>query len=310
MEHALRSLECRVCGREIAAVTTNTAPLAPKSVNHCLRRCACGKGGYSNARNQPTWIFTEPTENVPAEVRAGLDEALTASLNRRSQKTKRFRFGFETSEDAVTWTVFRYLQKAGRIRQHLAACGNNVATQATTEPSLLLWGSPVPSSDERGREVRSNLIEVLGATLNERKASFSEPDVILDFGTAGIVIIEAKYRSGNDRKPTGYGGWLQYLDDSEAFRDPQAVKASGLYELARNWRIGWELARDGPGSLLNLGPSSLLVENRDLVTFGAALATGPKKQFQVITWARLLSNEVPAWLQTWLERKRDLGLHL
>ncbi len=75
-------------------------------------------------------------------------------------------------------------------------------------------------------------------------------------GPAGIVFIEVKYRSLNDNKDADYGGWSRYLD-TDAFADPLSLRRSGHYELARNWRIGWDLAGERPFTLVNLGPPIL-----------------------------------------------------
>jgi hypothetical protein len=59
---------------------------------------------------------------------------------------------------------------------------------------LLLWGAPI-NSDGEGEKIREWLVQVC-AVLGERRNAFSEPDVIVDLGPAGIVFIEVKYLSG------------------------------------------------------------------------------------------------------------------
>lgn len=304
--YVLRARKCRSCNSEIPGVTADAKPVSPKSMSECLRRCACGKGGFSNGKS-PTWIFAEPSDNVPLEVRAGLTDALAESVNERGRKIKLFQFGFETSEDAVTWTVFRYLQQSGRLRAQLAASGNIVAARAQAEPAMLFWGSPVPAVDAMSRQVRSRLLEILQG-LGEERLSYSEPDVLLDFNEAGMVAIEAKYRSENDRKAEHHTGWKTYLN-REAFRDPVEAKKTGLYELARNWRIAWELSGGRPTSLVNLGASRLASDKDVLERFHAALATGPDRQFQSMTWTQLLGDvsDLPPWLRSWLESRSITG---
>jgi hypothetical protein len=46
--------------------------------------------------------------------------------------------------------------------------------------------------------------------LREDPNSFSEPDVIVDFGEHGVMFIEVKHQSGNDLKPFDYAGWPRY----------------------------------------------------------------------------------------------------
>ena len=83
--YVLRARTCRSCGAEIPGVTTDTKPVSPTSMRECLRRCACGKGAFSNGKS-PTWIFAEPSENVPLEVRDGLRDVLRQSVNERQSQ--------------------------------------------------------------------------------------------------------------------------------------------------------------------------------------------------------------------------------
>jgi hypothetical protein len=50
-------------------------------------------------------------------------------------------------------------------------------------------------------------VDNLCAGLGEVPNSFSEPDVIVDFGEAGLMFIEVKHRRGNDLKRAGLS-WL------------------------------------------------------------------------------------------------------
>jgi hypothetical protein len=82
----------------------------------CVYRCSCGRG-YSNAAKPAgrTCITDTPERNVPAQVTDGLEDVLRASLNVRNRTAKRAKFCFATSEDAVTWTVFRWLADADAL---------------------------------------------------------------------------------------------------------------------------------------------------------------------------------------------------
>jgi hypothetical protein len=295
----LAALRCPVCRAEIPGVLSSE-PRAPSTFDDCLRKCSCGAGAYSNGRT-PTWIFKDPLDNVPAEVRAGLIETAGRSINVRNRTTKLFRLGFASSEDAVTWTVFRYLAQMRTLRERLAACGNPVARQARDEPAMLLWGCPVPREDCTASAVADSLLHVVGKVLKEPKASYSEPDVVLDFDDAGVVIVEAKYKSGNDRKSFDYSGWSRYLS-AVSFSDAESVRRSGMYELARNWRILDELAGGRKASLVNLGLSIEGLESQRLATFRASLRTTPRRDFRVMTWESLVGEvpRLPEWLQRWL----------
>jgi hypothetical protein len=64
-----------------------------------------------------------PERNVPNEVSGGLNEVLGNALNVRNQTAKRDKFCFSSSEDAVTWTIFRGLEDAHALALVPAAAG-------------------------------------------------------------------------------------------------------------------------------------------------------------------------------------------
>jgi hypothetical protein len=310
----LPAIRCARCGESVEPVryvaeANGGAPTA-SSFDSCLRVCRNCNLAYSNARDpeRVVLIHGDPLENVPAQVRSGLAEALASSLNIRNRPNKRVKFGFETSEDAVTWTVFRYLHESGLIGQVLEAClpaaAGIAASLAKSQPPTLLWGSPVPAGDERAGAIRTRL-ESLLSSLGENPESYSEPDVLIDFGAAGLVIIEVKYRSPNDNKDPDYGGWSRYMDQSGAFTDEGRTRKSGEYELARNWRFGWSLAEDRPLWLVNLGPSGLFTEPEGarLAAFEAALSQTSSRRFVRLTWPEFLGaiHTPPDWLTAFTE---------
>ena len=95
---------------------------------------------------------------------------------------------------------------------------------------------------------------------------------MLNFGEAGIVIIEAKLWSPNEFKEENYGGWPKYLNNA-AFRDPGCAHAIGYYQLVRNWRIGCHLAGERRFTLVNLGPEFTRNEARELARLGLSFRT-------------------------------------
>ena len=112
--HLLPVLACPSCGSD---VTQSTGELKRAGrYSDCLRRCKrCGIG-FSNARHSATRIYQDPEMNVPEQSRGGIAERLKLALNERNRPSKRIKFGFSTSEDALTWTVFTYLNMTGQLR--------------------------------------------------------------------------------------------------------------------------------------------------------------------------------------------------
>ena len=80
-----------------------------RTYEECLRRCLACRVAFSNAKTTPTLIHFDPLGNVPFEVRQGALQTLSAAINLRNRNNKIKKFGFSTSEDAVTWTVFSFL---------------------------------------------------------------------------------------------------------------------------------------------------------------------------------------------------------
>ena len=142
-------MRCRACQRLIKPNTSLAASLGKRltvaSRDDCIYRCECGVS-YSNARKEDkrVLITASPELNVHKQVRAGLVEVLGQALNRRNRRRKLMKFCFETSDDAVTWTVFRGLEQRGRLDALVAP------QRPLGEQTLLLWG--VPISGPRGRE--------------------------------------------------------------------------------------------------------------------------------------------------------------
>ena len=66
-------------------------------------------------------------------------KVLDGAINDANRRNKREKFCAETSEDAVTWTVFRWLHQAGHAALVPSLCGLAPPEGAT---SLLLWGAP------------------------------------------------------------------------------------------------------------------------------------------------------------------------
>jgi hypothetical protein len=286
----LMSLTCPSCDSSIAAAMYRDKVPVAKGFEDCLRRCeSCGIAASNAAHSQNvTFIYRDPLENIPITSREGAFDALSQSLNVRSRQTKRSRFGFTTSEDALTWVVFTYLLRSGQLVATLRRVGLIAEETLTDVPVLLLWGVPIGAAT-RGAEIRKQL-STLCASLKESPTSFSEPDVIIDLGEGGLVFVEVKYRSRNDQRPDGYSGWSRYESAAEMIWRYPEVRASGCYELARNWRLLMGLADGRSATLVNLGPARLFsgAEGARLERFVNALGPAKGTQFKIVTWPDLL----------------------
>jgi hypothetical protein len=163
---ALPTLPCSVCGealvsRDYAPNKRGGAPNA-SDFDSCLRRCEKCHIGLSNSRNPDdiVRIFREIDDAIPIPVRGGVDVVLEQAMNVRNRAAKRVKFCSESSEDAVTWSVFLGLQRAGRLREILSKLGCVFSQGAATEPVMLLWGVPVPSDAHNGIAIRDHLLAI------------------------------------------------------------------------------------------------------------------------------------------------------
>jgi hypothetical protein len=80
----------------------------------------------------------------------------------------------------------------------------------------------------------------------------------------------------------------------------QEVKASGCYELARNWCLLKGLAADRSATLVNLGPARLFsgAEDERLDSFVNALNSDERSKFKKVVWSDLLGaalTTAPDW---------------
>lgn len=262
-------------------------------------RCLdCGIG-YSNATNPEVRvrIVRHVDQAVPGEVHDGLEDALAEALNERNRPSKRNAFCSASSEDAVTWTVFRGLDVTGR----LARVAQTITREHTEsrDVDLLLWGVPV--AGPTGAAIRNKLIAV-SDELGEASESRSEPDVILVTETH-VVFIEAKTGSRNDVNGRS-NGWATYLKDEALFRvEAKRVQEAGFYELVRNWVIGNKLA-DKLGRdylLVNLGPAGLALDVKRLAPL---LGTTAHRTFSHLRWTQLLeeAEPLPQWLTDYVDK--------
>lgn len=291
----LSPLPCPLCRSELHAHDGDAKKTT--SIDDCLRRCQACNVGFSNGRSKPTLVYGNPLQNIPEQVWGGAEETVAASLNKQHRRDKWVKFGFSTSEDAVTWTVFTFLRTSRQLGSVLRSLG--VASGSVEEPEVLLWGTPQPLNSRHAALIRERVIAISN-NLGEAANSRSEPDVIADFGRFGLVILEVKYGAANDGQEFSRRH-EKYFAKTDAFSHTGRVRESRLYELVRNWRIGVQLADGAPFTLLNL------VVNRRNVKEIAAFNSGlndRKGQFRVVTWEEMRHQfNAPEWLHRYLDTK-------
>ena len=215
------------------------------------------------------------------------------------------RFGFSTSEDALTWSVFKFLHDSRQLTQSLRLSGLPLPAPSDPHPTMLLWGAPVPLDREnnpRGWELRERLISI-SDWLCENAQGRTEPDVLLDLGQSGLFMIEVKHGSHTIAKGPDYEGWSNYYHRGHPIRD------TGCYQLARNWCFGIELALSlrRPFTLIYLGPHQLFQRDAEMLQgFEASLMGLEMANFRTLAWDSFL-GAIPVRPDWFLEYIRSRG---
>lgn len=125
----------------------------------------------------------------------GRDFAKTHIFDNK-HKAESYRFGYENSEDALTWNIFGGLLYHGRLNRVYEYLTGQNASHDSIE--LFLWGLKIDFNDNQQPKTWKTLLEVRDV-LEPRKEirTFpTEPDIMI-LGPSHLVCIEAKFKSGN-----------------------------------------------------------------------------------------------------------------
>jgi hypothetical protein len=231
-------------------------------------------------------------------------------------KAETHRLGYELSEDAVTWNVFVALSKAGMLSEIMSwLAGRKIAG----EPELYLWGCRVDFN--AGKFVPYSLLKEARAVIEPDIKRFpTEPDVMLIVPGKSVMLIEAKFTSGNTlaqsdgvqtvgEKPKHAGGLLdRYLYRNAFGYDkrcivPERIGSRFHSQLFRNIVFAAGIAEkfNGDWQVVNLVRSTgnhriRLISNVD---FGdptdavrCYLAEGYKERFTFRIWEGLYASVV------------------
>lgn len=162
-----------------------------------------------------------------------------AQLLKRIFKSKReSRMARERSEDAVTWNVFRFLEKNGLVGEFVS--GLSGKKERSTEQ--IYWSYSQKADYDWGP------LNDARVTFGETIARGSEPDLIIKTEDS-LVFLEAKLGSGNKTKPSETSGQKSYISGGNYWfkkvfdSDYQTIAVNDeKYELMRFWLLGTWLA--------------------------------------------------------------------
>lgn len=190
------------------------------------------------------------------------------------------RIARENSEDAVTFNVFRFLQKNDLLDSFLS----NLCKMKVSDSELILWSY---SEKEKGTY---SLLNSARTEFGEVINLGSEPDLIFITDNT-LFFIEAKVLAFNETKPSNPQNKKNYLTGgnnwfSKVFRNEYNSIAieQKKYELLRFWLLGtWMAHKIGLKFLL----ISLVLGNRELEieeNFDKMIVEDEEKHFNRITW--------------------------
>jgi hypothetical protein len=164
----------------------------------------------------------------------------------------------ERSEDAVSWNVFRYLEKAGLLTPYL----DKLSGMKNTDANLVYW-----SYDRKAKTTHEPLSSARNA-FGEDEHRGSEPDLIVETNEC-LFFIEAKFGSGNSTEPSRAGRVQKYIGGGGRWFEKAFVPGSDLnniaeveklYELMRLWLLGsWASRQKGKEFFL----VNLVIEKRE-----------------------------------------------
>jgi len=109
-------------------------------------------------------------------------------------KAETHRICHETSEDALTWNVFSRLASGGLLPMLLSKLSN---VDVKSEPELYLWGLKVRLDDSSAPSLFPPLKNARSVFEKGIARFLTEPDIMLYVPGQLLVLVEAKFTSGN-----------------------------------------------------------------------------------------------------------------
>jgi hypothetical protein len=222
-----------------------------------------------------TFIYSDYADNCLWRNQADM-ALLEKVLGKKRVKAQLYH---DNSEDAITWNVFRFLEKNSLLEGLLS----DIAETPQKQAKIIYWSyCQEEESDWR-------LLNKAREEFGEETARGSEPDIIIKTDRA-LFFIEAKLTAGNEtsdknksskKYETGGSNWFSQIFTSD-YRT--ATITAKKYELTRFWLLGtWMAEKTGVDFyLINLVPESKEKEIEEL--FGRHIKQSQNRRFFRKTW--------------------------
>lgn len=195
------------------------------------------------------------------------------------------RLDHNSSEDAVTWNVFRYLERTDQVAEIMS----QTLGRPVVNPKLVYWSYSPPHNGVWPELARAR------ATFGELPQRSSEPDLMISAEDA-FYWIEAKLSANNGTSSKSEDAKRKYATLGDGWFDrvfkcqyDEIARNRNYYELMRLWLLGtWIAEHMAPRKhfvLLNLVCEG---EEEDIADCMAdLLRLGPTRHFQRITWEHI-----------------------
>jgi hypothetical protein len=293
-EIAENSTVCPVagCTTEVTRMTRGV----PGALDGYLSKGGSAEKEFDRYLCEEHGIYVTPTTFIYKDIWDNLlwDDASDRNLLGKVLKSKRMKaqLHHENSEDAVTWNVFRFLERSGLLPRFLT----QLRGARVSDPDTMYWTYSRPQGDVWGE------VDAAWHEFGERAQRASEPDLIIRSDET-VFVVEAKlgasskprtkYTSKEKSERVGrYSRGQGYLR-----RSVEDIMDGGYYQLMRFWVLGCLIAdrlhRDF--TLVNLVRSGQ--EEGIEQAFGNCIRESQHRRFLRLTWEEVyefIANAAPA----------------
>ena len=225
-----------------------------------------------------TFEYQSEEDNLLWKQKADMD--LLGKIRRVKRESRMAR---DNSEDAVTWNVFRFLERNTMVSGLFAKMVNS----SVKNPEVIYW-SYYQKQNGSWSELNKARQE-----FGERLKRGSEPDIIIKCDNT-VFFIEAKLTAGNETVPSGTSSTKKYETGgdnwySKVFRSDYTTipRREKKYELLRFWLLGTWMAKqmDSDFYLINL---VLFEREVDIeAAFGQYIKQNQRRKFLRVAWENI-----------------------
>lgn len=245
-------------------------PLCPKSDTH---------PSEIKIRISPsTYIYENPYDNIIWK--DDENKAFFNSINQPGVKRVQDKWGHNKSEDAVSFNVFRFLDKHGKT----GGCLSAITGLPIGRGDLIYWSYSKSTPNPFDFFVNQAIYE-----FGEKPARFSEPDLVYVTEDM-IILIESKFTSEvKTPKKDVPEGYSRNCWQEETFSTPFETIAKNFYELSRFWLLGswWAKCKNKSFLLLLILNDTVHNQRDDKIFTDSIIQSSGQREYQKTYWQNI-----------------------